>query len=65
LITIAQGLAADVILGALAFKAMGVVINGPKEMLTICGKTMYLNKDIFLYKNEILKPGGSKVILEI
>jgi hypothetical protein len=24
---------------------------------------MYLNKDIFLYKNETLKPGESKVVL--
>jgi hypothetical protein len=38
--TVAQGLAADVILGASAFKAMGVVINGPKEIFTICGKTV-------------------------
>jgi hypothetical protein len=60
---VAQGLAADVILGASAFKAMGVVINGPEETLTICGKTMYLNKDIFLYENETLKPGESKVVL--
>jgi hypothetical protein len=42
---------------------MGVVINRPKGTLTICGKTMYLNKDIFLYENEILKPGESKVVL--
>jgi hypothetical protein len=59
--TVAQGLAADVILGASAFKAIGVVINGPEETLTICGITMYLYKDIFLY--ETLKPGESKVVL--
>jgi hypothetical protein len=61
--TVAQGLAADVILGASAFKALGVIINGIDETLTICGKTMHLNKDIFLYGDVTLKPGETETIL--
>jgi predicted KAP-like P-loop ATPase len=63
LATIAKGLAVDVILGASAFKAIRVIINGAEEKLTKCGKTLHLNKDIFLYKSEILKPGESKIVL--
>jgi hypothetical protein len=33
--TVAQGLAADVILGVLAFKALGVIINGINETLFV------------------------------
>jgi hypothetical protein len=61
--TIAQRLAADVILGASAFKVLGVIINGIDETLTICGKTMHLNKDIFLYRDVTLKPGETKTVL--
>jgi hypothetical protein len=45
--TVAQGLVADIILGASAFKALGVIINRIDETLKKCGKTMHLNKRYF------------------
>jgi hypothetical protein len=61
--TVAQGLAADIILGALAFKALGVIINGINKTLTIYRKMLHLNKDIFLYENLTFKPGETITIL--
>jgi hypothetical protein len=46
-----------------AFKALRVIINGIDETLTLCGKVLHLNKDIFLYKDLTLKPGETKTVL--
>jgi hypothetical protein len=62
-ITVAQRLAADIILGALAFKALEVIINGIDETITICKKVLYLNEDIFLYEDLTLKPEETKIVL--
>jgi len=53
----------DVILGTSAFKDFGIIINGVDETLTICGKTLSLNKNIYSYDDVIIYPGAKKKIV--
>jgi hypothetical protein len=61
--TVADKLVADVILGTTAFKDFGIIINGVDQTLTICGKTLSLNKEISCYESVKLGPKECKTIV--